>query len=139
MKTESKMTTVSNNRKDRPKGALALVVMMLVSAIVLIVALGMGLSAIAENQITLTQSQGARAFFAVESCMEEALLATSRSSGFGGGVLTVDGVSCEVEVSGAGNERTITVSGAADDSVRKLEAEVELFPFSIVDWRELVE
>lgn len=119
------------------KGAAILVSMILISAVILTIALSLGLSSISENQINLYQSRANQILINIDGCGEEAMTQLNRNNSYAGESLTVDGTSCTISVAGSGSTRTITISATNDIYTKNLQINVTIFPtFTVTSWGE---
>lgn len=121
------------------KGAALLVAIIIISAMILVMAIGLGLGSISENQITLYQSQSIRVLQNIDGCSEEALTRMNRNSLYTGESLTLNNTSCIISVVGSGSTRTITVTATSTNYAKTLQINVSIFPtFQITSWTETI-
>lgn len=119
------------------KGAAILVSMILISAVILTIALSLGLSSISENQINMYQSSANRLLINIDGCGEEAMTRLNRNNSYAGESLTIDNTSCAISVAGSGTTRTITISATNDIYTKNLQINVTIFPtFTVTSWGE---
>ena len=77
------------------------------------------------------------AFIKSEGCAEEGLIRLSRDSGYTGGTYLLDGLSCNLSVSGTGDNRIVVASGSEGDFTHHIVIGLQLSPsFAIMDWGE---
>jgi hypothetical protein len=100
-----------NKKYLNNKGAAALLTVIIVSAAVLVMAYSASVLGLGELDMGYTSQRGAESFSIADGCMEEALRRIKiNSSSYSGSSLSLGGGSCIISVSGAGSNRTITVS-----------------------------
>lgn len=125
--------------KINKKPAMAVLTsVLIISAVLLTIALGMGVNAISENQIGLYQSKAQRLLINAEGCVDEALTQLSGDDTYTGDTITIDGSSCTIVVSGNGSNRTIDVTASESDYTKNLRIEASLNPtMTISSWQEI--
>ncbi|MBD3330438.1 hypothetical protein GF354_02805 [Candidatus Peregrinibacteria bacterium] len=124
--------------KTDTKGATVLTSVIIIAATMVLISVSMGLNSINENQITLHQSQISELNITANGCSEEALYRLSRDSTYSGETLTIESSTCEITVSGNGNNRTIVIEAQKNNYNKYLELEVSINPnFSVSNWSEL--
>jgi len=70
-----------------------------------------------------------------EGCLEEGLIQLKRDVNYVGDTYNVDGLNCDVTVSGAGNERTMAVNAEEDDYYNNFLVDVQISPtFAILNF-----
>jgi hypothetical protein len=126
--------------KKNQKGLTALVTLVIISFVALLVALSVNLISISEMQMGFEKSRSAKAFWAAEACLDEALIRLKRNPGYLSGSLTIDSVtSCTISIAPSGNKRIITTVGAVDGIIiRRIEAQADVSGRLTLDyWKEL--
>lgn len=119
------------------KGFSVLLVMIIVTAAIVIIALGMGLSSITENQINLDQSKSARMLSNIDGCGEEALLQLNRNNSYDGETILIENTSCIIDIVGTGANRTINITGTNNYYTKRVQINVIIFPtFQVTLWQE---
>ncbi len=119
------------------KGAAILISMILISAVILTIALSLGVSSISENQINMYQSKTNQMLLNLDACGEEALTQLNRNNSYTGESLTIDDTSCTISVAGSGATRTISIAATNDIYSKDLQINVTIFPaFTITSWGE---
>ncbi len=119
------------------KGFAVLLVILIVSATITILAVGMGLSAINENQITLYHGQSIKLSMLLDACADEALIQLNRDNNYTGETLNIQEKSCIISVSGTGAERSIDISANIGKHSKNLHIDVTISPtFTITSWQE---
>lgn len=124
-------------------GYIALISILIISAVLLLVAVSSGLLSISEASIGLEKSQGSRAIYLATACAEEALQKIKESSSFSGsGNLTTEDGDCGYTVEDLGEQsRLITASGTVQNAVGKIKVAVDqvLPDIHIVSWQEVAD
>ncbi len=124
---------------QKQKGAAILVSMIIISALILIIALNLGLSSISQNQMNLYQSKSSRIFLNIDGCAEEALTKLNRNNVYTGESLVIDNTSCTISVSGSGTARIVSITATNDVYSKNLQINVTIFPtFAIMSWEETI-
>ena len=96
-----------------PKGYIALVTVLIISAVVLATASTVSLLAVGEAQTSLALYKGEENLHFVEGCMEDALLKSWASSSYKGGNITRPEGTCIIGVIKKGSQWTITTTSTA--------------------------
>jgi hypothetical protein len=131
------MKNILRKLRGDERGAAVLVAVIVISAVILIIAVAMGITSIMENQISLYQSQSNKTFVQADACGEEALTQISRDHSYTGETLVVDDTSCVIVVSGMGANRTITVAATNDNYAKNITINVKIVPtISVTSWQE---
>lgn len=113
---------------QRMQGYIALISIIIISALLLLVASFANLFSIGESQMGLEESQSWQAFYLAAACAEEALMSLKEDTNYQGSeTLIFDNGTCDImTIGGSGNEdRTIDVLGRSQNSIRKIKVEVE--------------
>lgn len=124
-------------------GYIALISILIISAVLLLVAVSSGLLSISEANIGLEKSQGSRAFYSASACAEEALQKIREFLSFSGSgnIATKEG-SCSYQVTKSdGQNRLITASGTAQNTTRKIKIAIDqiLPEINISSWQEVAD
>ncbi len=123
-------------------GLTALVTLVIISFVALLVALSVNLISISEMQMGFEKSRSAKAFWAAEACLDEALIRLKRDPSYSGGSLTVDSVTnCTISIAPSGSKRIITTVGTVDGIIiRRIEAQADVSGRVTLDyWKELAD
>lgn len=121
-------------------GLTALVTLIIISFVALFVALSVNLISISEMQMGFEKSRSAKAFWAAEACLDEALIRLKRNPSYSGGSLTIDSATtCTATVVPSGSKRIITTVGTVDGIIiRRIEAQADISGKVTLDyWKEL--
>jgi hypothetical protein len=120
------------------KNGMALVVVLILGVIgIIIITLGLSVSTII-TQSNLQFSEGERAQNVAESGVENALLRVLRDPNYEGEVLTIDGETATIVVSGS-NPRIITVTGSVGRAERTIQVQTTDIDgiTTLTSWTEL--
>ncbi len=98
---------------NQPSGFIALVTVLIISAVALSTASTVSLLAIGEAQTSLAMNKGEENLQLVEGCAEDALLKAWASNSYNGGNITRPEGTCIITVAKAGNNWTITATTTA--------------------------
>lgn len=107
--------------RNSNSGYIALITILLISAVTLATATTIGLLAIGEAQSAVAVTEGDETLSFVEGCMEDALLKARSSDTYTGGSLTRPEGTCTITVSKAGNIWTITATTTATQFKRTVQ------------------
>lgn len=122
-------------RHDTQRGATVLVAMIIISAVILILALNMGMSSIIQNQINLYQTQGNELSFNMNGCAYEALTRLNRDNSYTGETIEVDDSECVVSITGTGASRTVDITATLNNYTKTSQINVTIWPiFTINSW-----
>jgi len=109
------------------KGYIALISILIISALVLILAVSMGLSGISESGMSLQSSLASESFYVAAACAEETLNRLKIDLNYSGNEsITINGSSCFVElIEGSGNQdRVVKVLSNIVNQVTKLRIDI---------------
>ena len=120
------------------KGLISLVTVLVMASAA--VALGLAFSAfrLSEQQHAYFDQSSSEAFYAADSCVEEAYIRLKRNPSYSGGTLALTGVNCNSVVTGAGSSRTVAASSTVLGFTRKITATATLQGARLTqnDWTE---
>lgn len=117
------------------KGATILMIMIVISAVILILAMNMGITSVMQNQINMYQTAGNELSFHLDGCAGEALARLNRDNGYTGETLDMDGTNCLITVTGTGATRAIEINATATNYTKNLQIDVIIWPiFTITAW-----
>jgi hypothetical protein len=111
-------------RFTNQQGYIALIAVLIVSAVTLAISLSLNSLSIGETTSGLLKQQSAQSFGLAGSCLQEAWLRLKRDPTFAGDSLNNSLGSCTITVVGSGNDRTITVESDVRNIRRRLESQV---------------
>lgn len=126
------------------RGVAALLTIVIISTAALIMAYSASILGLGELEMGYDSQQGGEAFSAADGCMEEALRQLRIDTGYSGDSLNLSNGSCIISISGAGNDRIITVIGTVGDYNKKIETDITFSDSAITgvvitinSWQEL--
>lgn len=121
-------------------GYIALISILIISAILLLIAFSSGILGIYEANIGLGKSQESKVFYLASACAEEALQKIRDSSSFSGsGNLSFQEGSCSYEVEKLAEEnRLVMASSTVQNATRKIKISLDqiLPAINIVSWEQ---
>lgn len=124
------------------QGYIALMSLIIVSALVVLIASSANLLSISESSMGLQENQGWEAYYLANACAEEALMKLKNDLNYSGNeTLDFDNGNCAIEpLEGTGGEnRIINTSGTAYNQVRKIRIEINRVnpDIEIKSWQEV--
>ena len=124
------------------RGFIALTSLVIISAIILAISLGVSLRGVDESKTGLSQELGTRAHAAVERCVEEALMRLKNDLLYAGGESIIEGgESCDIRaVGGSGNvNRTIEAQSTVSGYTKKIRAVASVInPLTVIEsWQTI--
>ena len=127
----------------KQKGAIALISLLIITAVALAIGLSLNLLGIDEMRMGFRESKSSETYHVAESCLEEALMRFKRDANYSGGTLQIGNGSCNINIVVNGSQRTITVTGTVDQLIRKIQTVINVlndgttFGNETVDWQEI--
>jgi hypothetical protein len=119
-------------------GYIALVTVLILSAVTLAIATTVSLLAIGEAQSSLALHKGEDTLAFVEGCMEDALLKARASDSYAGGTITRPEGTCSITLSKVSNTWTITATTTSTAYKRTIQTvATKSASMTIGSWREL--
>jgi len=133
---------MSYNKTNNQQGYIALISIIIISAVTLLLAISANLFGISEAQMGLRKSQGSEAFYLANLCAEDALMKLKDNLNYSGNEsLTIGDGSCEILfLEGTGNkDRIIKTTGEIYGLVRKIKIDIDLVHpiMEIRSWEEV--
>lgn len=130
------------NLKPKSEGYIALISVLIISAIAILIASSANLISISESNMSLQESKGWEAFYLATACAEDALMKLKDNLNYPGNeTLTFDTGTCTISpLEGEGNEdRIIKVSAAAYNQTRKIKIRIKRVnpDMEISSWQEV--
>lgn len=122
------------------QGYIALITVLIISAVALAIAATVSLLGIGVTQSALAGSKGENALQLAEGCAEDALLKSQKSSSYSGGNITRPEGTCIISVSKNGNNWTITSTSTQTDFNRTVQinfVRTSGSPIDISSWQEV--
>ncbi|MFQ6083748.1 MAG: hypothetical protein ACE5WD_10350 [Candidatus Aminicenantia bacterium] len=125
-------------------GYIALISILIISALLVIIASSANLISISESDMGLQENQSWESFYLATACVENALMELKKDLDYGGNeVLTFEDETCTIlPLEGTGNEnRIIKVLSSAYNQVRKIKIEIDkVYPeMEIRSWQEVAD
>jgi len=124
----------------KQKGFIAITTVLIISALVLMVGIGVSLESIGEIKMGLQRSLSSESYYLANLCVEEALMKLKEDSAYlGDEIINLGNGSCTI-LPIEGNW-TIKISASSSDQVKKIKLIVsQINPEIIVDsWEEVAE
>lgn len=126
------------------RGYIALVSVLIISAVVLLIALGISQFGIGQSTMALQKNQALESYYLAQSCAEEALMKLKEDLGYRGNeTLNINGNSCAIlPAEGSGNKnRVVKTSSNAYNQIRKIKIEIDRVnpAMDIKSWQELAD
>jgi len=109
------------------RGYIALISVLIISATILLIAIGVSQFGISQSKMTIQKSQASESYYLAQACAENALMKLKEDLGYRGNeVLNIEGNSCTVlPVEGSGNKnRLVKTSSNAYNQTRKIKIEI---------------
>lgn len=124
---------MSNNKNTTPfsgtskKGSVALISVLIISAILLILVLGISETQISTSYQYVNSSSGKYSYYMAEACLEEAMIKLESNLGYSGEDLTLDSgnATCEIDVSGSPT-LTITITTTSGNYTQSFQAQASI-------------
>lgn len=110
-------SAVSSYQSYREAGFMALTSLLVISGITLAIAVSVSILGVNESRNSLDIKKGLEADKIAVSCAEEALYRLKQNVNYSGSTLLVGDGECTISVSGAGNDKTITVEGKVETNL----------------------
>jgi hypothetical protein len=124
--------------ENMQRGYIALITILIISAVVLGVASTASLLAIGGAQSSFAGIKGENALQLVEGCAEDALLKSQQNSSYNGGTIGRPEGTCVVSVAKNGNKWTLTVTSTATDYNRTIQVKFTRGTgLSLTSWQEI--
>lgn len=125
-------------KSENHRGYIALVSLLMISAVALGIALVVAPLSISEAQMSLSVKKGNEARYVAEACAENALEMIKDSPAYSGETLSILGGSCTISVSTAGNDWTVISVAEKDNYSKTIEIQLtRLSSITLNSWQEL--
>ena len=128
---------------NNQKGYIALISVIIISALVLLIASSANLLSVSESDMGLQENQSWEAFYLATACAEEALQQIRDFAPFSGsGSLSLGQGTCTYTVIKlVGENRTIIASGTVGDAIRKIKITIDKInpDINIVSWQQVID
>lgn len=114
-------------------GFVLTLVVLIIGSLLSIVVVSTSIASISELQQADVFRAGVATEYAMEGCVDEALLQLARDDEYSGGEVEFSVTSCTITISGVDNERTITVEANHNNTFYKtFIVEVTIDPFDVL-------
>jgi len=126
------------------KGYIALISVLIISAILMLIALSASHFGISQLTMALQKNQSSESYYLAMACAEEALMKLKEDLGYRGDeTLNIDGASCNIlRVEGRGNkDRIIKTRSNAHNQTKKIKIEINRVnpETKIKSWQEVAD
>lgn len=111
-----------------------IITMIVIASLIAVIGVKIALSTMTELMAADTSLRGVAVRNLTESCAQEALIHLNRDNTYAGEILDINDGTCNISVSGSGNERTIAIGGSLTNYMYAISIQVTLSPFSITAW-----
>jgi len=133
-------------RSNMNRGFIALISILIISALIVLISVGVSLRSIGETNMALDEQEAHRALALADLCSEQALINLINDINYSGGeTITVGDESCDiVSVDGVGNEdRIVKTESIVSGYTKKIKVEVaQISPTTttvISSWEEVAD
>jgi len=126
------------------RGYIALISILIISAVLVLIALSASHSGIGQSTMALQKNQSSESYYLAMACAEEALMKLKEDLGYRGDeTLNIDGASCNIlRVEGSGNkDRIIKTRSNAHNQTKKIKIEINRVnpEMEIKSWQEVAD
>lgn len=121
------------------KGYIALMTVLIISAVSLALGTTVALLSIGETQSSFALYQGEKTLNLVEGCMEDALLRVQKSSSYSGGTITQPEGTCAITVNKSGNDWTVQATNTTSTQYKRT-IEIQFTrtgTITLTSWKEI--
>jgi len=126
------------------KGYIALTTVLILTAVMLIIVLGLNLNAISESKIAISEEASQKAFYLATACAEDAIRKLKDDINYAGNeTIAIGAESCFIEtVEGSGNtNRVVKTQSTVGEHTRKIKVEIATVnpDTAITSWQEVAD
>ncbi len=137
------MKDLYKNSKSKSEGYIALISVLIISALTILIASSTNLISISESKMGLQENQSWEAFYLTNACAEDALMKLKDNLNYPGNEILIfdEGICTILPLEGTGNEnRVIKVSGSAFNQVQKIRIEINRVDpeIQIKSWQQII-
>lgn len=125
---------------NKPRGVVALISILIISAITILLVLGMSEISISSSYQAANNSAGKSSYYAAESCLEEALIRLKNDPTFSSAIIAIDNdLTCSLSVSGS----SVTIISDYLDYSETFQADISLTQvgetsnIQLLNWHEI--
>lgn len=125
---------------EKERGFIALITVLIISALALMVGIGLGLRAIDEMEMGSQRSRSSETYYLANLCAEDALMKLKENSSYSGDeTINIGNGSCTI-LPVEGNW-TVKISASSDNQVKKMRLIIsQIQPQMIIDsWEEVAD
>ncbi|MFA6992278.1 MAG: hypothetical protein WC269_03290 [Candidatus Gracilibacteria bacterium] len=108
-------------KPTKQKGSIALISVVIVSAILIILVLGISETQISTSYQYLNSASSKDLYYSAEACLEEAIFRTEENTSYTGGILDLGTESCTISTSGT-SSKTISITVTSENYTQNFEA-----------------
>jgi hypothetical protein len=128
--------------KQKSNGYIALISVLIISAVVLLVAINVSLFGVSESDVATREYQSSKAFYLAMLCAEDSLMKLKEDINYSGNeTLSIEGGECSIlPIEGSGNfNRIIKTTGVFFNQIRKIKIEINRVnpKMEIRSWEEV--
>jgi type II secretory pathway component PulK len=123
--------------KKNKEGFIALITVLIISAVVLLIGLGVGLASINEANMSLQENQSSQAYYLANLCSEWALMKLKETgSAYRGEIINIENGTCQISVE---SKWIVKVSANFSNQTKKMKIVVsKVHPEMIINsWQEV--
>lgn len=125
-------------KSENRRGYIALVSLLMISAVALGIVLVVSSLSISEAQMSLSVKKGSEARYIAEACAENALEMIKDSPAYSEESLSIFGGSCTISISTAGSDWTVTSTAEKDNYSKTIEVQLtRTSQITINSWQEI--
>jgi len=106
--------------------------MVVFGSVIILIIVSMVLLGVSSRMSAFGLNKSELTFIKTEACLEEALVQLSRDDTYAGDTYQIDGLDCDVAVSGSGDERTVTLDAEEEDYYHDFVVQVQLDPSFVI-------
>ncbi len=127
-----------SSRHDQ-KGYIALIAVVIITAVTLAISLSLNVLSIDELQISLLRQESVQSQALAQTCLEEAYGRLRQDNDYSGGSLNIGDGSCTISIAGLFIFRRITVAAQVQNVERRLQSMVSVngTTLQIYNWQEI--
>ena len=110
------------------RGYIALISVLIISAVLLLIVLGISQSSIGQSTMVIQRNQDSEVYCLAQACAEEALMKLKEDLEYQGEeTLNIGGKSCTIlTIEGSGNkDRVVKTSSLVDNQVKRIKIEID--------------
>lgn len=121
---------------NKEEGQVALISVLILFAVGVVVTVTGVVTTIDSAKNARIDQNSTEAFLIADGCAEEGYMRYKQSASYAGANLNVGNGSCIINVNANGNAATLIVEATVAEQTRRITANINRSPFSIVTWEE---